>query len=232
MTNYELKKGFSLVELLVVITIIAVLSASSFAGFGYLGDILKVNEVSNVLKDSIKYEGLKILRGDFVRSDINFLSDFLVINQHPKETDLTLSFKRYEKCEGKYQILFTLSDDVQAASLIKKNKNGKVLNIKSVRNGGSECISFKNSKDTIWDYQLISSKKSSNIIRFTHFNIQRSNLNDLMSIAEGNGSRVEIRAPYSKKYFYDSDGNLRSDPNNPIKLKIKNQNSDNTFILQ
>jgi len=230
MTNFKSHKGFSLVELIVVIAIISILSYSSVVGFGYLGDILKVNEVSSLLKDVIKQEELKVLRGDFVGSTINFYKDYLVIEQELKDSSLKLTFEEStSSCFGQYQLKLS-----EAGNLKQWDKAGKVLNIKSVKKSETECVDFKSSDKIALNYQLIDSGKFSNIIEFVHFNLNRYDLKNPFSITEGSGSKIEINAPYGKKYIYGPKGTLHIDPNNPVQLVIedKNKNSSNTFILE
>ena len=209
--------GFSLVELIVVIAIMGILSFSSVVGFGYLGDILKVNEVNSVLQSVVKLEELKVLRGDFEQSTVNFLKDYIVIDQELKDSSLKLQLvKGMGKC-SEYQLKF-----LNKGNLKKLDKNGKILNIKSVNNDKfSNCIDFTSSKQTELSYQLVDSGKFSNIIKFVHFNLKRDDLKNPISITEGMGSKIEIKAPYGKKYFYDSQGTMHTDPKNPVKLVIR-----------
>jgi prepilin-type N-terminal cleavage/methylation domain-containing protein len=235
--NWEFKKGFSLVELLVVLGIIAILSVSSIAGFGYLGDTLKTREVTGLIGDMIQQEELKELRGDFNKATIYFLADYVVIDEDPENKALQLSFAQDVSCAEKHKIVFDLNESALTANLIKKDDKGVVIETKSIAKNGSECIEFKNSEGLEWDYQLIESGQFSNTVRFAHFNIQRDNLNNPVSITGGAGSKIEITAPYGKKLVYDSDGKLINDPSDPnyhIKLKIedKNGNSSDTLTLQ
>jgi prepilin-type N-terminal cleavage/methylation domain-containing protein len=230
-------KGFSLVELLVVVGIIVILSASSIAGFGYLGNILKTREVTGLLGDMIQQEELKILRGEFNKSTMYFLADYIVVDEEPADATLKLSFAQDNSCAEKYKIAFDLNESTLTANLIKKDEEGVVVETKSVAKNGSQCIEFKNSEGVEWDYQLIDSEKFSNTVRFAHFNIQRGNLNDPVSITDGAGSKIEITAPYGKKLVYDSDGILMDDPSDPgyhVKLKIEDKNgkSSDTLTLQ
>ena len=223
-------KGFSLVELIVVIAIIATLSVSSFVGFGYLGDTLKVKEVASLLQDTVKQEELKILRGDFTKSTIHFLKDYMVIDEEVEGATLSLKFLEAE-CTSPgsgYQMQY---DEAEASNLIKNDKDGASLGIESVtKNDKSGCIDFTQSKDIENAYQLISSGKYSNIIRFVHFNIKRDS-SSLAEITEAAKSKIEIRAPYGKKYIYKGDGT--SVNNVTIKVNVKGQTEGGeSFILQ
>jgi prepilin-type N-terminal cleavage/methylation domain-containing protein len=222
-------KGFSLVELLVVVGIIAILSVTSIAGFGYLKDTLKTRAVTGLLGDMIKQEELKILRGDFNKSTIYFLADYVVIDEEPADKTLKLSFRQTDSC-----ILFDMNDSTPAANLIKKNEEGVNMETKSVAKGSSECVSFKDSEDLEWNYQLNESEQFSNTVRFIHFNIQRDDLNNPVSITEGAGSKIEVMAPYGKKLIYKNDGTLINNPTDKVNITVKdkNENSSDTITLQ
>lgn len=194
--------GFSLVELLVVISIVAILSVSSIVGFGYLGDILKAREVTSLLSDAIKQEELKVLRGDFGKSIIHFLPDYVVIEEQPEGADLNLSLGDDSGCADGHNINFT-----DSGNLIQKDKDGMVMQIKSVE-PPFECIEFKEAEEIEWSYQLIREKKFSNVIRFIHFNLQRENLLNPISITGGADSKIEIMAPYGKRKIYDAGDQL------------------------
>lgn len=190
--------GFSLVELLVVISIVAILSVSSVLGFGYLGQILRVRESAGFLSDVVKQEELKVLRGDFDKAVVHFLTHYLAIEEWPTGSPLRLDLGG--ACgESGYGISYLA---IPAGSLVKKNGDGEVLQITSATVAGTPCIEFKDSEDLEWNYQLTSGDQVSPVLRFVHFNLDRSNPQNANHIV--NLSRMEIIAPYGKKRFYDS----------------------------
>lgn len=213
--------GISLIEIIVAIAIIATLSVSSFVGFGYLGDILRAKETTGVLRDTVKQEELKVLRGDFTASTINFLKDYMVIEEGVEGATLGLSFDG--ECPNGHKI--TSDTD---ASLAKRDQDGKSLGIKSITKG-TECITnFIDSEETAWSYQLTSPNGFSDIIRFVHFNINRESKTNPIAVTSSVGAKIEIKSPYGKKYVYDEKGVLT----NKVELVIKNSNSEESFTLQ
>lgn len=227
MNNKNNTSGISLIELIVAVAIIATLSVSSFAGFGYLGDILRAKETAGILQDTVKQEELKILRGDFTDATINFLENYMVIEEGVDGATLDLNFDGKCTPPPDYKINFSTS-----ANLIKKDQDGKILEIKSVT-VGTECIDdFDTSEDTGWSYQLVSSNNFSDIIRFVHFNINRGSITNSIKVIEGNGTKIEIKAPYGKKYVYDKDGVLAEKGQVTIKIEDSNKNLTESFTLQ
>ena len=81
-------------------------------------------------------------------------------------------------------------------------------------------------------YQLINSGKYSNIIRFVHFNIKRGSSN-LVEIKDGAKSKIEIRAPYGKKYIYKPNGTEAINEKVEIKVKgVGQEGEGESFILK
>jgi len=196
----SLNGGFTLVELLVVVSIVAILSVSSVIGFGHLGNTLKAKEAAGYISDVVKQEELKILRGDFDKAVIHFLQDYLVIEEWPTGASATLSLG--SACAGSTDYQITYSD----GNLTQKDGEGEVVLVKPVT-ASSECISnFKTSEDLEWNYQLASGGQFSAILRFVHFNLQRDGEQNGLWITENPGWKVEIFAPYGRKRFFKLDG--------------------------
>ena len=193
--------GFSLVELLVVVTIVAVLSISSLVGFGYLGDTLKAREVTGFLADLIKQEELKVLRGDFDKAVVHFLPDFVVIDEQPDEYEFELELGGSCGIDGYYLIVSS------SGNLTLKDENEEIMELETVA-AGTYCIEPIDSPELEWVYYLSSRDSSSNTIRFIHFNLRRESISNPVSIVVGTDSRVEISSPYGKKRFYDAAGGL------------------------
>jgi len=200
--------GFTLVELLVVVAIVAVLSVSSVIGFGYLGNTLKAREAAGFVSDLVKQEELKVLRGDFAKAVIHFLPDYLVIEEWPPDATDYLNLGS-TTCNNvppdkhiEYKIEFS-----KAGNLTKKNGDGDVLEVKPVDAINSPiCVPFKTASDTEWSYQLTSGDQSSAILRFVHFNLQRDNTQNSLKLLSGYGSKAVINAPYGRKRLIDEKG--------------------------
>jgi prepilin-type N-terminal cleavage/methylation domain-containing protein len=188
--NDEITKGFSLIELIVVISIIAIVSVSGVVGFRQMGDTLRTREAKGIIEDTIKKIELEILKEDYKKSTIHFMSDYLVIVSEPKDATLSLTFN------------FPNNIDYDAGNLIKTDGDGGRLEIKTVTAGNENITDFGNSAETEWQYQLSSGGGVSDVIRFVHFNINRENPSGI-TLSGGEGRTVAIEAPYVKKTITD-----------------------------
>jgi four helix bundle protein len=198
------KKGFSLVELIVVAAIIAIMSVSGVVGFRYMGDTLRTKEAAGVITDTVKKAEMEIMREEYAKNTIHFLSDYLVIVSEPADKSLGLTVS---DCTEGRQLNYGSN-----GNLVKTDGDGNRLEIKTVASGTNDCIiDFPSSDETEWRYQLTDSSspdtKFSDIIRFIHFNVDRVNLSDI-KVTGGEGKTVAIEAPYGKKTITDGTFNL------------------------
>lgn len=207
------------------ITIVAVLSATTVVGFSYLGDILRAREVVTIMKDIVKQEELKVLRGDFDKAVIHYLPTYLVVEEQFDDATIGFNFISSPSC-GANPPAPDFQDGtsvqyVDPANLTKYDREEEVLEIRSVT-PDTECIDFNKdtpgAHDLEWAYQLSEGESFSNRIRFIHFNAKRDNLNPLW-ISQGAGARIEISAPYAKKEVFEAGGNLQAS----VILKIEDQ---------
>jgi four helix bundle protein len=210
--------GFSLVELLVVISIVALLSAGAVLGFGNLGTTLREKEVVGFLGDTIQQEELKVLRNDLSKARIHFLRDFLVIEEWTSDSVPTLSLDGL--CSGS-------ADDknrkisYSSGNLTQKDGEGNVIAVKNVT-AGTPCITFDSSQDLEWNYQLKTEggAKASPLIRFVHFNLQRSHSENFFSIGSNTGSILEIQSPYGKKRLFKLNSDNSFTESNSLSFEI------------
>jgi len=186
--------AFSLTELIVVVAIISIMSASGVVGFRYMGDTLRTKEAAGVITDTIKKAEMEILREEYTKNTIHFLSDYLVIVSQPEEASMDLEFNG--------TACVTPGD---SGNLIKTDEEGNRLGIDTVTAASPPtytCNDFTASSETEWRYQILSDGEVSDIIRFIHFNIDRVNLSGITT--DGNINKtVTIEAPYGKKTITD-----------------------------
>jgi len=208
------KKGFSLIELIIVVGIIAIMSVGAVVGFRYMGDTLRTREASGVITDTIKKAELEILKEDYKKSTISFSSNYLVIVSEPEDKSLNLSVT---DCSGGHKL-----DYGSDGNLIKSDGEGALLEAKTITSGTNDCITdFTDSDEIEWQYQIRSSGEVSNIVRFVHFNINRTDPSEI-AITSGTGETVIVEAPYAKKTFSTT----------PITLTVSGEDSSEDLTIQ
>lgn len=195
-----------------MVAIIAIMSVSSVVGFRYMGEGLRKQETKGIISDLIKRTELEILRGDYAKSTINFLKDFLVIDGDLGDQNIELTLS--SSCTGGYEI----SSDTPG-TLYKKDIDGNVLDAGFI--SGNTCIAFNESEEREWQLQVITADSHSNILRFIHFNVNRENLNNPIKINDGDDATLEIEAPYAKKILSTT----------PITLEIGYDDEDNEELI-
>jgi len=179
-----------------------------------MGDTLRMREAKGIITDTIKKAELEILKEDYQKSTIHFLENYLVVISEPEGNNLELTLG--SPCPEGHNIQFGSSGD-----LIKKDGEGSTLSAKTVVSGTDECVEFAGSSETEWQYQVISNGDLSDIIRFIHFNINRTNPSGI-TISSGVGANMAIEAPYAKKILSTT----------PIELTISSGESITDLTIQ
>lgn len=231
--HWSLNRGFSLVELLVIVSIISILSITSVAGFGRLKEILQLKEATHFLSDLIKQEELKVLRGDYDRAVIHFFKDYVVIEEYP--ADLAFDLFLYDQCPHGYGVKLGNED---GTTLIQKSPHG-VVQTRNLQKNKPDCTTdFKKSPFTELSYQLVKGQEVSNVIRFMHFNLnrnpqdetQKDSIPSPVEISWGAKSRIEMVAPYGNKTIFNHENTIRE--SSIIHLIDKTTQTTETLTLQ
>lgn len=204
MNNFHtITGGFSLVELMVVVVMIAVLSFAAVVGFGRLGEVLKVREVSSLIRDVVGQEELKILRGELNRSTVYLLEDYMIIDESGMNDRLSISIIDTVTDCDETGLLFDSDSD---ADLTQMDDEGNVIDSKRVLEDSELCVYFNTSEEVEWAYQLSNQNEVSNIIRFVHYNLNRDRVHVPVQVSFGAGHAVRLEAPYGKRLFLDDSG--------------------------
>ena len=194
MNHSSLKKGFSLIELTVVVGIMSVLGTATIAGFNYFGDSIRAGEVVGIIRDTIRQAELSILKGDYRQVNIHFMNHYLILEQVVEGASLDLNLE--VACSQDGRAGHNLTGDAGALNTL--DEAGRLIEVTAL----PLCANFEKSLESEWQYQLISGQARSNIIRFVHFNLGTSfALSPLVPASY----RLEIEAPYAKKRFYAND---------------------------
>ncbi len=233
--NLKFKGGFSLLEIMVTVAIISIMSGSVVIGFNSFGQTVRLQETAGVITDIIKSMELEMIRRDYVKQTIHFEPDYLVAEAEveSQNPDLLLSWNGQGSCASGEEELAIENKSAKTIYLAKRDQDDNNMEIKAIAPSPAptptECITFKDSKETEWQYQLFESGNRSQIIRFLHFNIRRGNDNNLPAI-DLNNYTLEITAPYASKTFYDGATLLTGN----VEIDVENEGEDSfeTIILQ
>ena len=217
--------GFSLVELMIVISIIAIISVAGVVGFRGSSDTLVVKQVKGIIEDTVKIVELEIQGEEYEKSTIHFLPNYLVIVSEPEDTTLSLSLGDTSSCSNGNNI--EIGDN---GSLIKRDSESSPIETVNVTDGDSVCIDFMNSMETEIRYQVASGGEKSPIVRFIHFDVKREKPSgvylqgDSASAGDDINSTIQISAPYAKKSIATSD--------NQIDLIVKLEDAVETLTIK
>jgi len=193
------KRGFSLVELMVTVAIIAIVSGTAYVGLGSFRESVIVQQSIEVLKDTLYIVEQEIVRDEYERATIYFDEEYLRVYAEPEDASLNLDFQ--PACPDDVGVV--TSDMGQ----LKKRNEKVTIRIKNV-NGDSDCGNFMTSEDLKWEWQMFYNGNVSPNVRYIHYNPNRDTTSDLTITNDdsGFGSYMVIEGPYVSKSFFDSTG--------------------------
>ena len=178
-TPSKTKKGFSLVELIVVVAIMGIMATAAFVRMGNTTDNNSVRGAGDIIKDTIQNAELQTLREEDGLSEIriHFLEDYLVQEEFYGEKSPNMEID--EVCSGGVILK-------ESGMIFKRTDKGELFDMTitsaSESNPLSICSDFLNSIQREWMYHL-ENDENKRIIRFIHFNAER----------KGGGLRISIR---------------------------------------
>lgn len=227
-------KGFSLVEIIVVVAIMAVMASSVVIAFGSFETTVRVRETAGTITDIIKNLELDMIRRDYIKQTVRFAEDYLISEAEVENQTLSLDYVLGPGCPaGEEKLIPNNLSSATPAFLAQRDALGNNLSIQVIPGSSNEkvCVPFYNSAETEWQYQLFRGGEVSQVIRFLHFNLRREDPESTQTkITEGTNYTLQITAPYADKSFYDA-GVLTADEVNLVVKSFDGEVSE-TLTLQ
>ncbi len=220
--NPSKSAGFTLLELMVVMAIISIMSATTVIGFNRFSESVQVRETAGLLKDRLQALELEVLEGDYEDNTVHFLRNYLVIESELPNASLSLDFS-LTACAGDPGFNISTTEPVQ---LSRQNEFGETLDLSTYSSDVAICPDFTNQDEPSLEYSLFNNTQWSNKLRFMHFNVQGLDSAQPVSLVD-EAIRLEINGPYAKKTVYRSD----SEELGPVELTLESEQGDSATVL-
>lgn len=220
--KFSQSKGFTLLELMVVVAIISLMSVTTAIGFNRFSESVQVKETAGFLKDQLQALEIEVLQGDYLENNVYFLSNYLVIESSVSGSLLDLDFDLLA-CAGEPGLNIVTTQPVQLA---KQNEFGETLDISTYTSDVVICPDFLNQTESILEYSLFSSNQWSDKVRFVSFNFQNLDSPDETTLIDEN-IRLLIDGPYVKKTVYRNDLEV----SDSVELTLESSQGDTATVL-
>jgi len=231
-------KGFSLVEMIIVVAIIAVMSSSATIGWNHFNDEMAAGQTGKVIEDVIEHAALGLLT-DIEEVILHFRPDYLVLEETHENSNLVLELDN-SHCQPEEEGLVIKSSGVlkKEAENVFSGSSFVGENIHATNSYPEYvCLDFKDSLDNEWVYTLTDGRQTSSV-RFFHFNIKRDTPSGHTAITDWkvgantiqqyNGElKLVLKNEWSKKYY---NNNARITGTVTLFLKNKNNSSIGTQV--
>jgi|GEM_PF-2680259 len=205
--NSSKTKGFSLIEIMVVVAIMAIMASGVVIGFGSFEKTVRVRETAGVITDTVKNLELEMIRRDYTKQTVHFEENYLVSEAEVENQVLALKWVGPGgSCGADEQLEADNMGSSTPVYLAQRDQYGNNLKITVIPASTklTVCVPFLTSEQTEWNYQLFRGSEVSQAVRFIHFNIRRGeDSSQLVTINAGNNYTLQITAPYATKEFYD-----------------------------
>ena len=187
-------------------SIIGVMSGVAVVGFSALADGAEIKGTVGLLEDRLDLFQLEVMNELYEKNTIHFWPDYLMVESEVLNPSLELFVKGVGEypCESDTARLSATVKD-GPVFLTKKEGNGSSLESFLLSENETFCVDFASSEDLEWQYQLSSGSERSNVIRFAHFNGDRSDLSDPIKLLSEDEIKIEFKSPYGQKNLYKND---------------------------
>jgi len=198
-----MKKGFTLIELMVVIAIAAIMMGAVAGGFGSFFNTISVQNAPGQIGDILDQLGREAITRNYVKSSVFFKKDYLLVDSQTAGATLNLEWGTSPPCAPK---LIWLKSD-QYAWLFISDPSGDPLTEPRILKADEEyCINPTDYPEREVVNELRQNGDFSNKIRIFPLNLNLNSADDI-EIAD-NVYHLDILQPYGKKERYKDDALL------------------------
>lgn len=189
-------KGFTLAEIMVVVFILAIMSTTTYVGFGSFRESIIVEQSTEVLRDIVEKVEQDHIQGKYNKSTIYFKALYLIIISEP--VNMTLNLNVDSACNNN-----NIGVTSRVGGQLKKQYDNSSSGAFNLLENTNECEDFINSKNTEWKYSLSDGGEISPIIRFIKYNPDIES-NTFLTVKSGIDNYMVIEGNYLNKTFFDS----------------------------
>ena len=181
-------------ELLVVITIIAVMSVSATVGFGSLQNTLSARETAAVMQAQLSKIELEALKNAFSEARIYVRPHYLAAHELWENSSLIIpDTPRTCSADG-----FTANKDIRL-TMIKEGRMAQSLPVQR----GDFCFDFENAPEDEWQLLIESGGQKEALVLRRIVPAQNA-------ISLSANGFIRVRAPYAEKTYFDNSNKVVS----------------------
>ncbi|MBU1016525.1 prepilin-type N-terminal cleavage/methylation domain-containing protein, partial [Patescibacteria group bacterium] len=220
--------GFTLIELMVVVAIIAVMTSTVTIGFHSFFSTINVQNVPGYIGDILHELSQEAILREYKESSVYFDNSYLLADSRNADADFTLDWEKVSVTIGDCEagdLRLKSSDDAELLS----GSADKVFSSVHLPEDGEICVDPLEYKERELVYNLDSDTGFSNEIRIFPLNLNLRGSDDIF--LEVNNFRLDILQPYGQKKRYQGGIPLEEDTDATITVKSTDGEAKTTFNL-
>ena len=223
MQKIKSKKGFTLIELMVVVAIMAIMSVGASVGFQSFFQYVTVQNASGYLQTVISQLSTEVSDNDYKKSSVYFEGLYLLVDSKSAAADLTLGWEKVLVASGDCKVGdVKLKSSDEAYFFVRDNEGELLDDFMQLSQNQEICIDPLEHKKQEIIYELQTPTDTSNQIRL--FPLDPEGNNSSGTFIEANDYRLDILWRYGQKKRYKA-GNLLDD-GTPATLTIKSTDGE------
>lgn len=227
MIKHGFRRGFTLIELMVVVAIMAIMAVGATVGFQSLFHYVTVQSAPGYLQTVISQLSTEVSDGDYKKSSVYFKHDYLLVNSIDFQTNAELVYEENGNNCSSGEVELTAKN---AGIFYAKSIEGETLGSPSqVQSNDPICIDPLEYKQGEVIYELQTDTDSYNQIRLFPLDPKGNNTGEIY--IETNAYRLDILAPYSQKKRYSNNVLLDDGDTATLTIKSTEGEAEVTFDL-